>query len=96
MFQTVLVFFGLMACGSAGRIPVARPTTAEPNSQTSVAPLVSVQVYYETYCPDSQEFIIKQLYPTALAVGTILNVSYIPYGNSIVRGTGKEAGIRLQ
>lgn len=52
--------------------PIAAPSHA--------APLVSLEVYYETMCPDSVDFIVQQLHPTLQKIGAIMNVSLIPYG----------------
>jgi interferon, gamma-inducible protein 30 len=43
-------------------------------------PLVSLDIYYETLCPDSVNFIVQQLHPTLQKIGNILNVSMIPFG----------------
>ncbi|XP_055337344.1 gamma-interferon-inducible lysosomal thiol reductase-like [Paramacrobiotus metropolitanus] len=50
------------------------------NRAVNDAPLVIVDVYYEALCPDSVDFIVKQLYPTMQSIGHIANVSLIPYG----------------
>ena len=41
---------------------------------------VSIQVYYETLCPDSIAFITQQLFPTYIKLGKYLNVEFKPYG----------------
>lgn len=45
---------------------------------------VQVDVYYESLCPDSQEFITKQLWPTykKLYNTDVFNVSLYSYGNA--------------
>ncbi|RWS14432.1 hypothetical protein B4U79_06908 [Dinothrombium tinctorium] len=43
---------------------------------------VNVSVFYETYCPYSRQFLKKQLYPTYVAVGEIMNIELVPYGNA--------------
>ena len=41
---------------------------------------VSIQVYYETLCPDSIAFVTQQLFPTYIKLGKYLNVEFKPYG----------------
>ena len=48
------------------------------------APLVNLEVYYETLCPDSRNFINTQLFPTANQVGHIVNITVYPYGKANV------------
>lgn len=52
------------------------------------APRVSLALYFESLCPDCQLFIRKQLYPTYLKVGEILNLTLVPYGNAEERRSG--------
>jgi len=54
------------------------------------APLVNMELYYESLCPDCKEFITKQLYPTVLKVGSIMNVTIIPYGNAQEKPAGDQ------
>ena len=58
--------------------------------QENILP-VQVQVYYETLCPYSIDFINQQLYPTYQNLGQYLDIEFIPYGNAQVilsiRGT---------
>ena len=51
--------------------------------QENILP-VQVQVYYETLCPYSIEFISQQLYPTFQNLGQYLDIEFIPYGNAQV------------
>lgn len=46
------------------------------------APLVNFDLYYESLCPDCQQFIVSQLYPTFTKVGAIMNLTLVPYGNA--------------
>jgi interferon gamma-inducible protein 30 len=45
---------------------------------------VTVELYYESYCPYCQDFIAQQLVPTWQANGmaSIMTISFIPYGNA--------------
>lgn len=53
-------------------------------SKSTPVPLVALDVYYETLCPDCMKFIVEQLYPTVKAVGAVMNISLIPYGFATV------------
>ena len=50
----------------------------------SDAPPVHFELYYEALCPDCQEFFLSQLYPNAKNLGSIMNITLIPYGNAKV------------
>ncbi|RWS05992.1 hypothetical protein B4U79_05208 [Dinothrombium tinctorium] len=43
---------------------------------------VNISLYYETYCPFCRKFVTEQLYPTYVAVGEIMNIELVPYGNA--------------
>lgn len=43
---------------------------------------ISVQIYYESLCPDSKAFIVQQLYPTYSKLGKYLRVEFKPFGNA--------------
>ena len=45
---------------------------------------VALAVYFESLCPDSEKFIITQLYPTfkKLLGKNIFTLELIPYGNA--------------
>ncbi|OQV23944.1 putative Gamma-interferon-inducible lysosomal thiol reductase [Hypsibius exemplaris] len=58
------------------------------DSSHTPAQLVSLDVYYETLCPDSVQFIVQQLHPTLQKVGQIMNVSLIPFGIATERKQG--------
>jgi interferon gamma-inducible protein 30 len=53
------------------------------------APKVELALYYESLCPDCQQFIAEQLYPTYTKIGEIFNLTLIPYGNDF---ESKEGG----
>jgi len=46
---------------------------------------VKIDVYYETLCPDSIQFIRRQLYPTFNKIGQIMDINLVPYGKAEVR-----------
>merc|ERR1712110_759864 len=48
-------------------------------TKAEVSP-ISIQVYYETLCPDSIAFVAQQLYPTYQNLGQYLNIEFIPFG----------------
>lgn len=45
---------------------------------------VKLDVFYETLCPDSIQFIKSQLYPTFLSIGEIMDINLFPYGKAKV------------
>lgn len=45
---------------------------------------VHLEVYYESYCPDSKRFITTQLYPTWELLQDIVYVDLVPYGKAEV------------
>lgn len=56
-------------------------------SKTIAAPaadLVNFTLYYETLCPDCREFVSGQLWKAFNAVGHIMNLTLVPYGNARV------------
>jgi len=52
--------------------------------------LLTIQVYYESLCPDSKNFIVQQLYPTYQKLGKYLRIDFKPFGNAEFKpdGTG--------
>lgn len=65
-----LVMIPLVLLLHAGRIDTAQ------------TPRVSIDVYYESMCPYSIDFITKQLWPTYQTLGNYMNVRLYPYGNA--------------
>lgn len=55
-----------------------RMSFASPNSP------VVVTVFYETLCPDSKHFVVKQLEPTSKKAGAFMDVVLVPYGKATV------------
>ena len=45
---------------------------------------LTVTVYYECLCPDSQAFITNQLYPTWERLGKYFRVEFKPFGKATV------------
>lgn len=43
-----------------------------------------VMVFYEALCPDSKNFILKQLEPTFSKASSIIDFQLIPYGKATV------------
>ena len=59
--------------------------TNEPEfiSNTNVGgDLVNFTLYYETLCPDCREFVSTQLWSAFQSVGSIMNLTLVPYGNA--------------
>lgn len=44
---------------------------------------VNFELYYESLCPDCTQFITYQLGPTFKAIGDIMNLTLVPYGNAM-------------
>uniref|UniRef100_T1D4M1 Gamma-interferon inducible lysosomal thiol reductase n=1 Tax=Psorophora albipes TaxID=869069 RepID=T1D4M1_9DIPT len=51
---------------------------------------VSVNVYYESLCPDSAKFINEQLYPVAKQFKNNIDLKLIPFGKSTYKTQGSE------
>ncbi|XP_069106871.1 gamma-interferon-inducible lysosomal thiol reductase-like [Argopecten irradians] len=58
-------------------------------SRQTVAAPVQLTLYYETLCPDCQNFYKKQLYPAYKQVGDIMNITLVPYGNAHEKKTSE-------
>ncbi|XP_046548800.1 gamma-interferon-inducible lysosomal thiol reductase-like [Haliotis rubra] len=52
------------------------------------APPVNFTLYYESLCPDCRNFITTQLFPAFTAVGSIFNLTLVPYGNAEEKKVG--------
>ena len=52
--------------------------------QISESDDLTVTVYYECLCPDSQAFITNQLYPTWETLGKYFRVEFKPFGKATV------------
>lgn len=50
---------------------------------------VKVGVFFESLCPDSKRFFLKQLVPTYRDIGNIMQVDLIAFGHAKVFGTDK-------
>jgi hypothetical protein len=43
---------------------------------------VNLTIYYETLCPDCQQFITTQVWNAYQSILSIVNISFVPYGNA--------------
>ena len=57
---------------------------------------VKVTVYYETLCPDSQQFIRYQLWPTYQNVSSIMDIELVPYGKASYTQSNGSISFRCQ
>ena len=48
------------------------------------APLVGVALYYESFCPFCRDYWTQELFPAYQKVGSIMNITLLPYGNTQV------------
>ncbi|KAG0728462.1 Gamma-interferon-inducible lysosomal thiol reductase [Chionoecetes opilio] len=60
------------------------------------APPVKVDLYYETLCPYSIEFVIEQLYPTWTLLKDIMEVEMFPFGSANYKADGEGWRFRCQ
>lgn len=51
---------------------------------------VKIDVYYESLCPDCIGYIVDVLYPSSVLLGSIVDVTVIPYGNAQEKIDGKK------
>lgn len=54
------------------------------NLYSSRPDLTTVNVYYQSLCPHSLQFIREQLCPTWLQLGNYFKIEFVPYGNAKV------------
>ncbi|KAK0045632.1 gamma-interferon-inducible lysosomal thiol reductase [Biomphalaria pfeifferi] len=52
------------------------------------AEVVNFTVYYESLCPDCKNFITTMLFPSFLKIGSIMNLTVVPYGNAREKQVG--------
>ncbi|XP_058824551.1 GILT-like protein 2 [Topomyia yanbarensis] len=60
-------------------------TTNEIQDETMLRPSdapVYVMVFYEALCPDSKNFILKQLHPTFVRAPSLIEIQFVPYGKA--------------
>lgn len=55
----------------------------------SVSDPVKVGVYFESLCPDSKRFFLKQLIPTHKDIGSIMQLNLVAFGHAKVFGADK-------
>lgn len=51
---------------------------------------VKIDVYYETLCPDCIDYITNMLYPSAVLLGNVMDLSIVPYGNAQEKFDGQK------
>lgn len=51
-------------------------------TQRPTAEPVKIEVYSESLCPDCRGYITNMLYPSAVLLGDIMDLTVIPYGNA--------------
>ncbi|CAG2178909.1 unnamed protein product, partial [Oppiella nova] len=49
-------------------------------SESSAEPLVQLNVYYESLCPDCKQFLTTQLIPNYKKLQSIMSVELVPFG----------------
>lgn len=57
-------------------------------SQSGNADLVQFTLYLESLCPDCQDFVREQLFPTYKKLSTIIDLRLVPYGNAMEHQEG--------
>jgi len=58
-----------------------------PSEVESVREAISLDVYYEALCPDSKNFIVRQVGPTFEKLSEIIDLNFIPYGKASSKKT---------
>ena len=78
----------------AGDAKLEVPATPQP---APPSPRVVVDVYYECLCPDSRYFVLHQLLPAYLKVGSLMDVRMWPYGKASSESTsdGEPGGRKM-
>lgn len=58
-----------------------------PSDEGALLP-VAIAVYYEALCPDSKNFVVRQLKPVVDKAQRLVTVSFIAYGKAKVGSFG--------
>ncbi|XP_077500103.1 gamma-interferon-inducible lysosomal thiol reductase-like isoform X1 [Amblyomma americanum] len=73
----LLVVIFLMTSYGCSLVGLCHPKTACEHD-----PKVSVEVFYETYCPDSRNFVLEELNGTYAELSDIIQLQLVPYGKA--------------
>jgi interferon gamma-inducible protein 30 len=55
--------------------------------EEAVKEVINLDVYYEALCPDSKNFIVRQVGPTYEKLHEIIDLNFIPYGKASTKKT---------
>eukprot|EP00088_Acartia_fossae_P007804 TRINITY_DN13661_c0_g1_i1.p1 TRINITY_DN13661_c0_g1~~TRINITY_DN13661_c0_g1_i1.p1 ORF type:complete len:230 (-),score=20.46 TRINITY_DN13661_c0_g1_i1:119-808(-) len=81
IFITALIYFTRKATD------IQSTEKAVLTTETTGLGKISLDVYYEALCPDSRDFIIRQLGPTFDKLNEIIDLSLVPYGKATSKKT---------
>ena len=56
---------------------------------------LSLEIYYESLCPDSTRFISKQVGPMHDAIGQDVKITFAPYGFASVREAFRKKNLNI-
>ncbi|KAL7634274.1 UNVERIFIED_CONTAM: hypothetical protein RMT77_015604 [Armadillidium vulgare] len=62
--------------------PSAIKSAPEEKINVVPSPLIRVTVFYEALCPDSRDFVVRQLLPAYRIMGDVITVELVPYGKA--------------
>ncbi|XP_055343009.1 uncharacterized protein LOC129591395 [Paramacrobiotus metropolitanus] len=70
--------------------PQAYPGKSEVSVERNESAPLLLEVYYESLCPDSVDFLLRQLLPVTRKIGNIVRVELIPFGKATWHRLGAE------
>lgn len=59
------------------------------NNNNNISQQVEVGIYYESLCPDSRSFFLRQLLPVYKEIGSIIRPVLVPFGHARIVGQDK-------
>lgn len=89
LFISALIYFSRKV-GELKTDDAKSPTDeqhAKSQAEIVVKEVISLDVYYEALCPDSKNFIVRQLGPAYEKLHEIIDISFIPYGKASTKKT---------
>lgn len=81
IYLILFVIILILLYKSFSNTPEPNQTQDESRMLPSDAPVYTM-VFYEALCPDSKNFVLKQLQPTFMRAPSLIDIQFVPYGKA--------------